>query len=68
MAMTITEKILAAHAGRQDVLEVNPSTGAIKNLTKDETYQAQPLPPFAQEIMAAGGLMNYVARKKGLVA
>jgi len=51
-----------------DVLEVNPSTGEIKNLTKDETYQAQPLPGFAQEIMAAGGLMNYVARKKGLVA
>ena len=37
-------------------------------ITEEETYQAQPLPAFAQEIMAAGGLMNYVAQKQGLVA
>ncbi|MFQ5829149.1 MAG: 3-isopropylmalate dehydratase small subunit [Candidatus Methylomirabilia bacterium] len=49
-----------------DTLELNPVTGEIKNLTKDEGYQAQPLPEFAREIMAAGGLMKYVARKKGL--
>jgi 3-isopropylmalate dehydratase small subunit len=49
-----------------DSLELNPATGAIKNLTRGETYQAQPLPPFAREIMAAGGLMNYVAGKAGL--
>ena len=49
-----------------DDLELNPATGEIKNLTKGERYQAQPLPPFAREIMAAGGLMNYVARKVGL--
>jgi 3-isopropylmalate dehydratase small subunit len=49
-----------------DDLEVNPTTGDIRNLTRNETYRANPLPPFAQEIMAAGGLMKYVARKKGL--
>ena len=49
-----------------DKLELDPSTGEIKNLTKGETYQAQPLPDFAREIMAAGGLMKYVAKKKGL--
>jgi len=37
-------------------------------ITTDETYQAPPLPAFAQEIMAAGGLMNDVAKTKGLVA
>ena len=50
-----------------DDLELSPSTGEIKNLTKGETYRAQPLPEFAREIMAAGGLMKYVARKVGLV-
>ncbi|MBI3629352.1 MAG: 3-isopropylmalate dehydratase small subunit [Candidatus Rokubacteria bacterium] len=50
-----------------DALEINPTTGEIKNLTRNETYRATPLPPFAQEIMAAGGLMKYVAKKKGLV-
>ena len=49
-----------------DDLELNPATGEIKNLTKGEHYQAQPLPEFAREIMAAGGLMKYVAKKKGL--
>lgn len=49
-----------------DDLQLNASTGEIKNLTKGETYQAQPLPSFAQDIMAAGGLMKYVAKKKGL--
>jgi 3-isopropylmalate/(R)-2-methylmalate dehydratase small subunit len=93
MGMTITETILADHAGRtdarifdrtsinlglplfetpdasrieqDDVLEPNPSTGAIKNLTRNESYRATPLPPFAQEIMAAAGPMRYVAKKKG---
>jgi hypothetical protein len=36
------------------------------NLIKGETYQAHPLPEFTREIMAAGGLMKYVAKKKGL--
>lgn len=49
-----------------DDLELNPVTGEIKNLTKGESYQAHPLPEFAREIMAAGGLMSYVARKVGL--
>jgi 3-isopropylmalate/(R)-2-methylmalate dehydratase small subunit len=51
---------------QDDILELNPSTGEIRNLTRSEAYRANPLPPFAQEIMAAGGLMAYVARKKGL--
>jgi len=37
-------------------------------ITREETYRAQPLPAFAQEIRAAGGLMDYVAKTKGLVA
>ncbi len=56
----------ASRIEQDDVLELNPSTGEIKNLTRNETYRANPLPPFAQEIMAAGGLMKYVAKKKGL--
>ena len=56
----------ASRIERGDALEINPMTGEIKNLTRNETYRATPLPPFAQEIMAAGGLMKYVAKKKGL--
>ncbi len=68
IGLPLFESDAADRIAQGDVLEVNPSTGEIKNLTKEETYQAQPLPPFAQEILAAGGLMKYVAKKKGLVA
>jgi 3-isopropylmalate dehydratase small subunit len=67
LGLPIFETDAADRIGQGDVLELNPSTGEIKNLTKGETYQAQPLPEFAREIMAAGGLMKYIAKKKGLV-
>jgi len=66
LGLPLFESDQADRIGQDDVLEINPTTGVIKNITKEETYQAQPLPPFAQEIMAAGGLMKYVAKKKGL--
>jgi len=43
-----------------DQIEVDLASGTIVNLTKDETYKAQPFPEFMQEIIAAGGLMSYV--------
>lgn len=46
-----------------DTLEVDFSTGAIKNLTKNETYQAQPFPAFMQRIMEADGLINMVSNR-----
>jgi len=46
-----------------DEVEVDAQTGKITNKTKKETYQAKPIPPFMQELIAAGGLMKWVARK-----
>lgn len=43
-----------------DELEVDQDKGLIRNLTKNETYQAEPIPPFMQELVRAGGLINYV--------
>jgi 3-isopropylmalate/(R)-2-methylmalate dehydratase small subunit len=68
LGLPLFESEAAERIEQNDILEINPTTGEIKNLTKEETYQAQPLPAFAQEIMAAGGLMKYVAKKKGLTA
>ncbi|HBT46456.1 MAG TPA: 3-isopropylmalate dehydratase small subunit [Peptococcaceae bacterium] len=48
--------------GGDEVL-IEPDKGLITNLTKNETYRMVPLPPFMQELMDAGGLMAYVARK-----
>lgn len=47
-----------------DQLEVDLESGTITNLTKNETYKAQPFPEFMQQIIAAGGLMNYVMGKQ----
>ena len=49
-----------------DVIEVDMSTGEIVNVTKGTRFKARPIPPFMQELIAAGGLMESI-RKKGAV-
>ena len=46
-----------------DNVEVNFDTGVITNLTKNETYQAEPFPDFIQNIINAGGLLNSIKNK-----
>jgi len=46
-----------------DVLRIDTDTGTIEDLTTGETFRAQPLPPFVQEIADAGGLINYIKSK-----
>ena len=43
-----------------DEVEINFDTGVITNVTKGETYKAQPFPPFMQEIIKKGGLVNKI--------
>ncbi len=45
-----------------DEVEVNFDTGVITNVTKGETYQAEPFPEFIQEIIKAGGLMASIGK------
>ena len=47
-----------------DRIEVDLASGTITNLTKNETYKAQPFPDFMRQIIAAGGLMNYVMARQ----
>jgi len=46
-----------------DELEIDVKDGVIRNLTQNEEYTFLPIPEFAQEIIEAGGLLNYIARK-----
>ncbi|MBE8539055.1 3-isopropylmalate dehydratase small subunit [Geoglobus acetivorans] len=48
----------------EDDLEVDLSTGIIRNLTKDIEIQAKPLPEIMIRILDEGGLVDYV-RKYG---
>jgi 3-isopropylmalate/(R)-2-methylmalate dehydratase small subunit len=55
------EAALSAESGQQ--LEVDLDTGVVRNLTTGRTYQAKPYPPFMMELMKAGGLLPYTARR-----
>ncbi len=43
-----------------DEVAVDFDTGVITNLTTGESYQAQPFPPFIQNIIQKGGLMKAI--------
>lgn len=47
-----------------DKLEVDLKKGIIHNLTQNKEYKSREFPPFILEIISAGGLLNYAARKK----
>ncbi|HYB21777.1 MAG TPA: 3-isopropylmalate dehydratase small subunit, partial [Thermodesulfobacteriota bacterium] len=49
---------------QSDELVVDTEKGVIQNVTTGQTYQAQPIPPFMQQLIEAGGLMNYVKQFK----
>lgn len=48
-----------------DEVSVDFDTGIITNLTKNETYQANPFPEFIKEIIRAGGLMASIKERQG---
>lgn len=48
-----------------DKLEVSLDNGSIKNLSKNEEYKFESMPEFMQELVKAGGLINYA--KKSLL-
>jgi len=47
-----------------DILEIDLSSGTVKNLTKGELYHTTSFPEFLQEIVKAGGLMKWLKLNK----
>ena len=54
----------ATHLQTGDEVEIDIQLGAIINLTRGESYRAQSFPPFIQDVIARGGLMNLVKARK----
>ena len=48
-----------------DEIEVDITGGTIRNLTKGTAFTCKPVPPFMQELLDQGGLINYIMKKKG---
>lgn len=46
-----------------DIVSVDFKSGKITNITKDETYQAEPFPEFIEQIINCDGLVGYVRKK-----
>jgi 3-isopropylmalate/(R)-2-methylmalate dehydratase small subunit len=46
-----------------DEVEVNLDTGEIRDLTSMRCFQARPIPPFMQDLVRDGGLINRLKKK-----
>ncbi len=46
-----------------DRLVVDMERGSLRNDTKGKEYRFTPIPPFMQELVAAGGLLNYITKR-----
>ncbi|WP_254547054.1 3-isopropylmalate dehydratase [Halomarina pelagica] len=46
-----------------DEISVHLDDGTVVNHTADETYDAEPLPPFLQDLVERGGLVPYTKSK-----
>ncbi len=47
-----------------DEVEVDFDSGLIHDITKNQSFQGQSFPPFMQELISAGGLVNYINNRK----
>ncbi|MGI6227831.1 MAG: 3-isopropylmalate dehydratase small subunit [Peptococcales bacterium] len=59
--VTAPEAIQGISAG--DNIEVDVTRGLIKNATTGKEYEVETFPPFIQEIIEAGNLLNYVKKR-----
>jgi 3-isopropylmalate/(R)-2-methylmalate dehydratase small subunit len=46
-----------------DIVDIDFSTGEICNQTTGKCFQAEPFPPFIQEMIANDGLVNYLKKE-----
>jgi 3-isopropylmalate dehydratase small subunit len=63
MGLAIFESPEAAAALQNgQEISVNMDTGVITDLATGKIYSSQPIPPFMQQLLAAGGLMAFVKK------
>ena len=66
IGLAIVECPLAAEEiSEGDMVSVDMDSGVITDLTTGKSYSAEPFPPFIQEIISAGGLVE--AMKRGII-
>ncbi|HWR57521.1 MAG TPA: 3-isopropylmalate dehydratase small subunit [Thermodesulfovibrionales bacterium] len=69
IGLPIFESVEASERIKEgDIIEIDADNGIIRNHTKGEQYTAKPIPPFMQELISAGGLIEWTRRKLVKVA
>ncbi len=53
----------AAEIQNGDQVKVDVTTGVITDVTTGKTYQAEPFPPFIQNIISSGGLLKTISER-----
>lgn len=53
----------AQNISEGDEIEIDADRGMIKNISRDEEYPAKPIPPFMQELISAGGLIEWTKKR-----
>jgi 3-isopropylmalate dehydratase small subunit len=67
MGLPIFESDEAAREIKEgDIVEVDASTGNIKNLSAGKTFKAKAIPAFMQELVEDGGLVEHI-KKRGAI-
>lgn len=51
--------------GEGDTVSVGLRTGLIQNINRKETHFFRPFPPFIMEIINAGGMVDFVRKRRG---
>ncbi len=64
MGLTILELEESSNIKQGDTLRLDLDNGTIKNNESGKTYKFAPIPPFMQELVSCGGLMNYAKKIK----
>jgi len=64
MGLPIFESAQAAERIQTgDIIEVDPLSGSIRIVTREEEYKAQPYPPFMMDLINSGGLIPFLLRE-----
>ena len=56
--------IVADCGERHDRLAVDLAAGRIENLTRGKSYSTRPIPPFMEQLIRQGGLVEYIRKEK----
>lgn len=70
IGLPIFESVEASEKIKEgNIVEIDADKGIIKNITSGEAYTAKPIPPFMQELINSGGLIEWTKKRlKGAAA